>query len=102
MVVCAVVFAPFCAVITSMPLPLVSAPRPPMLVICTVVLPLAEAAGPLRISRSEGGPLKYSVVPSLSTPPLPTYAPFTVSVVPGTVPTSDTVPLLLSEATVWL
>ena len=70
-VVWAVVVAPFVAVTTSMPLPLVSAPRPARFVICTVVVPLAEAVAPSSTRRSDG-PVPLSTVPSLSTPLLPT------------------------------
>jgi hypothetical protein len=101
-VVCAVVVAPLMALITSMPLPAVSPPRPPRLTICTLVVPLAMAVAPLSTSRSLTLLLSPSAVPRRSVPPLPTQGPFTVSVVPGTVPTSDTVPLLATDATVWL
>ena len=71
-VVCAVVVAPLRALTTSMPLPVVCAPRPPRLVICTVVLPLALAPAPLSTRRSLRLALPPSTVPRLSTPPLPT------------------------------
>ncbi|MCY1212029.1 hypothetical protein D9M72_237560 [compost metagenome] len=102
LVVCAVVVAPLRALITSMPLPVVSAPRPPRLVICTFVVPLATAVAPLRMSRSLALALPPSAVPSRSVPPLPTQGPLTVSVVPGTAPTSETVPLWAIDARVWL
>jgi hypothetical protein len=102
LVVCAVVVAPPTALINSMPLPLVNAPRPPRLVTCTLVVPLAMAVAPLRMSRSLALALVPSAVPRRSVPPLPTHGPVTVSVVPGTVPSSDTVPLLAIDATVWL
>lgn len=98
----AVVVAPFSALTTSMPLPLVSAPRPPRLVICTLVVPLAMAVLPLRISRSLALLLSPSAVPRRSVPPLPTHGPVTVRVVPGAVPTSETVPPLVIDAMVWL
>jgi hypothetical protein len=102
LLVCAVVVAPLMALITSMPLPAVSAPRPPRLTICTLVVPLAMAVLPLSTSRSVALVLSPSAVPRRSVPPLPTHGPVTVSVVPGTVPSTDTVPLLATEATVWL
>ena len=71
-VVCAVVVAPLRALMTSMPSPVVSAPRPPRLVICTVVRPLAMAVAPSSTSRSLALLLSPSAVPRRSTPLLPT------------------------------
>jgi hypothetical protein len=70
-----VVVAPFMALITSMPLPVVSAPSPPRFVIWTFVVPLAMAVQPLRISRSLALALAPSAVPRRSVPPLPTQGP---------------------------
>ncbi|VTY39360.1 Uncharacterised protein [Xylophilus ampelinus] len=98
--VCAVVVAPLVALTTSMPLPVVSAPSPPRLVTWRLVVPLATAPGPLRTSRSLTLALSPRAVPIDSRPPLPTQGPFTVSMVPGALPSRDTVPLFAIEAMV--
>jgi hypothetical protein len=72
LVVCAVVVAPLSALTTSMPLPVVCAPRPPRLVTCTVVRPLALAPTPSSTRRSVALLLSPSAVPRRSVPLLPT------------------------------
>jgi len=64
------VVAPPMALISSMPLPVVSAPRPPRLVTCTLVVPPAMAVAPLRTSRSVALALVPSAVPRRSVPAL--------------------------------
>ena len=71
-VVWAVVVAPLRAATISMPLPVVSAPRPPRLVTCTVVRPLALAPAPSSTRRSLTLALVPRAVPRRSVPPLPT------------------------------
>ncbi|MCY1216770.1 hypothetical protein D9M72_286570 [compost metagenome] len=83
-------------------MPVVRAPRPPMLVICTFVVPLATALAPLSSTLSLALPLPPRTVPRASVPPFPIQGPVTVSTVPGVLPCRFTVPALVRPATRWL